>query len=455
MALLDRKAAHEIASRVLEWSSADETEVTVDSEVDDFVRFADVGPTQNGARVRITVSIRARLRAPGGGPGFREARVVTGALDDEGLRAAVERARIFAEHSPVDADLPELGGPVTVGESPPARPTLDHGFREKAAWVARAIEACEATGLAPAGLVQTTGCTRLIANSRERVAQGARTRASFALTATGANGSGFADAIGPDVDRLDARGVISRAVERACAAQNPVPLDPGEYTVVLEPPAVSALLLFSSYCGFGAREVAEQSSFLCGRVGEQLFPADFTLRDDAFDPHNPGLPFDAEGTPRRVVALIESGILRGPVTDRAWAARTGVECTGHALAQPSEEGPRPRNLVLESGRESLEDLIGGVDRGLLVSQLHYANMIDPKDLSLTGTTRHGTFLIEGGRLGPPVRELRFTDSLVRVLGNCTGIGSERAVAGALFDGEVLAPALRIEGFRFTSSAEAG
>ncbi len=453
MPLMERGDAAELARRVLARSAADETEVTVDAEVDDFVRFADVGPTQNGARERVTVAVRVRRREPGGG--YREARVQTGALDDAGIDAALARAEAIVEHCPVDPDLPALGGAVEVRDTPPIRPTLDHGFREKAAWVAGAVEACAAAGLAPAGLVQTCGLTRAIANSSGRAVVGSRTRASFALTATGPEGSGFADAIGPDVDALDAEGVVARAVERACAAQGPRPVEPGEYTVVLEPPAVSALLLFSSYCGFGAREFSEQASFLCGRVGERLFPAGLTLLDDAADPRNPGLPFDGEGTPRRTVPLIEAGVLRGPVTDRTWAARTGLECTGHALPQPSEDGPRPQNLVVEAGAESLEDLIGGVERGLLVSQLHYANMIDPKDLALTGTTRHGTFWIEGGRLGHPVHELRFTDDLVRILASVTGLGAQRAVAGALFDGDVLTPALRVEGFRFTSAAEAG
>ena len=141
------------------------------------------------------------------------------------------------------------------------------------------------------------------------------------------------------------------------------------------------------------------------------------------------------------------------MTDRVYAARLGIPCTGHSAPQPSTDGPAARNLVVEAGDESFVDLVAGVERGLLVSQFHYTNMIEPRDLTLTGMTRNGTFLIENGEVKGAVRNLRFTDTLVRCLADVTGVGDTPEVAGALFDGEVVTPALRIDGFRFTSCTE--
>ena len=130
-----------------------------------------------------------------------------------------------------------------------------------------------------------------------------------------------------------------------------------------------------------------------------------------------------------------------------------MENTGHAVQQPSPSGPTCQNLVLSAGDSSLEDLVSGVQRGLLVTQFHYTNMIEPQELTLTGMTRNGLFAIEGGCIAHAVKNLRFTQTLVGALQNVTGVGNSQEVAGALFDGEVICPALRIDNFRFTSTAD--
>lgn len=139
------------------------------------------------------------------------------------------------------------------------------------------------------------------------------------------------------------------------------------------------------------------------------------------------------------------------MTNAHWARRLGLTNTGHGPAQPSSEGPRPQQLVLAPGHQSVEQLIASVDQGLLVHQFHYTNLMEPREMVFTGMTRGGTFRIEGGRVTHPVQNLRFTESLVRALTRVKGIGNQLEVAGALFGGEVLCPALRIDGFRFTST----
>lgn len=449
MPILDGDQALAVAERVLDASTADETEVTVESVTDRFVRYADVGPTQNADRERVDVSVRVRYRE---GEGFREARA-RGGGDEASALGALGRATALARQSPANVDAAPLGGAVEVAATAPVPATLDHGFEDKARWVGRAVEACAERNLKPAGILRTTGISRAVANSAGRAVHGFNCRASFSLTATGASGSGFGERIAADVGDVDADAVVARAVGKAASAQNPVQLEAGEYTVVLEPSAVSSILLFAAYQGFGAREVEEQASFLCGRVGERVFSERLTIADDACNPIYPGMPFDGEGAAKTAVTLIDRGLLKGPVTDAAYARKLGVACTGHAQPQPSEAGPAPENLVVSAGEESVEQLIAGVGRGLLVTQFHYTNMIEPRELTLTGMTRNGTYLIENGEIAGAVKNLRFTETLVNAFSRVSGVSLEREVAGALFDGEVVAPTLRIDGFRFTSTTD--
>lgn len=446
--ILEPDQARELASAAVQCSAADETEVTVDERYERFARFSAQGPTQDAERGKLTVSVRVRVRD---GSAVREARASVGSDDAGAIARTTERAIALARISPPREAVPELGGKVQVPETTLARPTIDHDFREKAEWIEPALSACHDVDLAPAGLGVTTGLQTTLVNSSGRDVSARRSRASLSLTATGPDGAGMGFQIAKDADDIDAEGVVARAVQKASAGRDPQILGPGEYTVVLEPAAISSLLLFGAYHGFGAQDVHEESSFLCGRIGEQLFPEQLDLVDDVENEVYPGIPFDGEGSPRRRVPLLSGGALRGPVTSAHWARQLGCENTGHGQPQPSAHGPAPENMVLAAGDSSLEELIEGVERGLLVTQFHYTNMIEPRDLSLTGMTRNGTFLIENGEVKHAVRNLRFTDSLVSILQAVDAVGTRREVAGALFDGEVLCPAVRTS-VRFTSTS---
>lgn len=460
MALLQQDHALDLCRDLVESSPAEQTEVTLECAEDRFVRYADEGPTQTADRERYELSVRVRLgsgeedRGPFGG--WREARATTGSFEAGEAKAALERALTLAEVSDAKTDLVPMGGPVAVPETALERPTMDHTFREKAAWVAQARAACEAQDLAPAGLAQTTAMTRTVVNSMGRAVHGARTRAGFSLTASptgGEGGSGFSEVIHKNVERLDVEGAIARAVDKAVRSRHTVAIDPGKYTVVLEPAAVSAMLLFTCAYGFGAQEMHEQRSMICGRVGEKLFPENLNLSDDVNNDVYPGFLFDGEGSPTERVALLESGAFQGPVTDERWARKLGLRNTGHGRVQPSPHGPLATSLVLAAGDKSMDQLVAGVEHGLLVTQFHYTNMIEPRDLTLTGMTRNGTFLIERGRVTQAVKNLRYTQSLVDALQNVSGVGDRQEAAGALFDGEVVCPALRIDDFQFTSTTD--
>lgn len=453
MTLLTSDHALELCQALVASSPADETEVTLQSEEDRFVRYSPEGPSQNADRERHELSIRVRLHTEAG---WKEARATLGTLGKAEGEAALKRAMILAEAAGPDPDRLPLGGPVDIAGSAPHRPTQDHSFREKAEWIDEAMLACEGADLEPAGLARTTVFSRTLVNSAGRVAEGALSRAHFSLTATPSDGSGdggVAEQTHCDVGCIDPSEVIARAVDRGVRGRNPKPIEAREYTVVLEPLAVSSLMLFLGYAGFGAQELHEKRSPLVGRIGEQMFPKGLRLVDDAGCDLHPGWRFDGEGGPRSMVDLISDGAFGHPVTDARWARTLDLPDTGHSAPQPSSHGPSPENLVLAAGDKSVEQLIAGVEDGLLISQFHYTNLIEPRDMILTGMTRGGTFRIHKGAVGDAVCNLRFTQSLVEALTRVTGIGSRQEIVGALFDGEIVCPALRLDGFRFTSTTE--
>ena len=447
---LESTAALEAAHRMIASSSASEVEVAIEQKRESFVRFGNQGPTQNADRDRVDVAIRVRLKTKAG---YREASASCTGLEESDTRATLERALELAQFSEPNSELAPMGRAVNLPSCAIELNQTAQGFEAQAEWIQRAIEACRRRDLAAAGLISNQSCIRTIVNSMGREVQAGLDRADFALTASSTGGEGWGGCIAARAQDIDPDTVIDRAVSKAQASRNPISIEPGAYTVVLEPAAVSALLLWGSYYGFGAQEVMEQSSFLCGREGQVLFPRELCLTDDAYNSIYPGLPFDGEGSLKQRAVLLAGGSFGKPVTDLNTAKKMGVACSGHSLAQPNTHGPMACNLVLAAGDQSRADLLAGIERGLLITQFHYTNMIEPRDMTLTGMTRNGTFLIEKGEIRTAVKNLRFTQSLVHALQNVTGIGASPEVTGALFDGEIVTPELRIEDFRFTSSSD--
>jgi predicted Zn-dependent protease len=267
-------------------------------------------------------------------------------------------------------------------------------------------------------------------------------------------GSGFAEAVARRVDEIDAAAVGARAAEKAERSRSPVPVDPGRYTVVLEPAAVATLVGFLGWLGFGGREYIEGRSCLSGRAGERVVDPRISIYDDGASPETIGLPFDFEGTPKRRVDLIESGVFRGPVYDRRTAKQAGTASTGHALPPPNPEGPFPLNLFLAPGDASLEEMIARTERGLLVTRFHYTNVVHPTRSVITGMTRDGTFLIERGEVVRPVRNLRFTQSILEALEGTLAVGRETELASEeFFLSASRVPALHLQGFAFTGVSD--
>lgn len=422
-------------------SPADETEIRVRDQHEALTRFGDGAITQNVAKHNEQVVVRVRQAG-------REATAHINRLDqidqaiDRALRAAAcQRSGPLA---PLLREQQRVSQAIAYDEA-----TARLSPEERAQGAKMALDLCAAQGARAAGSYAVRWGQAAYANSHGVLHQAPISFAEFGVTAEKDGGSGWATQAAVRAADLNLARVAGRAMEKCLMSHSPRPLAPGTYRVLLEPAAVADLLYYLSVLSFNALRYLEGRHFASGRLGEHFFDQRLTLHDDVIT--TGGLPFDDEGVPRQRVALIERGRLHGLVHDRRTAARMGLASTGHGLGQPNTYGPVAQNLVLEAGSRPLEQMLGGLERGVLVTQLHYINVVDPMRLSLTGMTRNGTFWVENGQIQYPIENLRFTDSLLSCLAQAEP-SLERDLTSAFWGGWMLTPGLLLERFHFSSSA---
>ena len=222
---------------------------------------------------------------------------------------------------------------------------------------------------------------------------------------------------------------------------------PGAWTVILQPAAVLDLVGFLFY-DFAGTAILDKRSCFNDRLGKKVFGENITLTDDVFHPLQSGPPYDGEGFPRQKVLLVERGVPRNLVYSRATAKKMKTRPTGHGFSLPNEYGEAPFNLVFEGGKTSVDEMVATTDRGILVTRLWYIREVDPYEKVLTGMTRDGTFLVEGGRVVGGIRNFRFNQSVLEMLSNVEALGpAVRAAGEESF--EMVVPAMKISGFRFS------
>jgi PmbA protein len=218
---------------------------------------------------------------------------------------------------------------------------------------------------------------------------------------------------------------------------------------------VSELLSFLGYLGFHALAVQEGRSFFCNEFGKKIVDEKVTIYDDGLDPGGLQVPFDFEGIPKQKVTFFEEGVARGVTYDSFTAGREGKSSTGHGLIAPNTEGPIPINLFMKAGASSLEEMIKSVRKGIYVTRFHYTNVVEPMKAILTGMTRDGTFLIEEGEVKSSIKNLRFTESILRALSRVSAISRDRRICseGTVYSRRFItgtvAPAIKVDGFNFS------
>ncbi len=461
--------AEDVVARALRLG-ATEAEVLVSAGDSALTRFANSEIHQNVAERSLTVNLRYVV-------GRRIAVVSSDQASPEGLRTLVHRAAAIARSCEELEDWSGLPGPdgtavsTATGLDPAARAAASRGAQvttngSALAWsagtanatpefraegVRAVIAAADAAGVMAYGAFSTDAEAVAVANSRGiRAAERRSSSQLLTVHMSPDGGTGYAEAVSMDATTIDAAGIGREAAAKARASDNAVSIAAGDYPVVLEEYAVVDITDQLGYLGFNALSVQEGRSFAepGRRIGSDLV----TIVDDGADPNGLRMAFDYEGVPKQRVTLVEAGVCRDVVYDSQTAARSGHPSTGHGLPAPNPYGPFPLNAVMSAGTVSREELIGGIDRGLLVTRFHYTNVVHPKLAIITGMTRDGTFLVEGGKIVGPVRNLRYTQSYLDALAGVSAVSRERkAIRGFL--GAAVVPALRIDAWTFTGVTE--
>jgi PmbA protein len=439
--------AEDVLGRAMR-AGASEAEVLVMGDDSSLTRFANSEIHQNVAETSRSVNLRFVA-------GRRIAVLASARTDDEGLRDLVERAATVVRNCEELEDwggLPEpdpSAATAPVNAWSPATAEATPEFRAEG--VRAVIAAADAAGVTAYGSFATGIDSIAVANSKGIRAAEQRTSSQLiTVHMSPGGGNGYAEDVSMDASTIDAAALGREAARKAVSSDAAVSLPPGDYPVILEEYAVVDITDMLGYLGFSALAVQEGRSFVepGKRIGSDLV----TIVDDGADPAGLPMGFDYEGVPKQRVTMVEGGICRGVVYDAQTAAREGRRSTGHGLPAPNPYGPFPLNTVMSAGTTSREELVGGLDRGLLVTRFHYTNPVHPKLAIITGMTRDGTFLVEGGKIVGPVRNLRFTQSYLDALAGVSAVGSTRKTVRGFLGGAVV-PAVRVDAWTFTGATE--
>ena len=418
-----------------------EAEVTVTECASALTRFANGGIHQNV----VDRTIRLRLRLVDEGRSGVAEMQVPGDDSSEALAAAAEQVRALSPAGvPVHPIRPDGGTDTERGYSDTTAAVTPE---QRADTVATVCAMANAAGQKAFGTYETSVTSVAMASSLGLRRSASQSVAELIAVSRGDDGSAYGARHAADASAIDARALGSEVTERCARNQGATSLEPGRYEVVMSPYAVAEMLEYLGLVGLGGLAVLEQRSFM--RFGERMMSDSVTISDDATRNELAPLPFDGEGATTRPVTIIDRGVCAGVVHDSVTAARAGVTTTGHSFPQPNSEGPLPRYLCLDGGDSDQAAMIAACERGLLVTRLWYVRTVHPLQTIITGMTRDGTFLIEKGRVVRPVRDLRFTQSIVDALGDVRSIGAERLSARGYF-GASLAPWLHLGHFIFSS-----
>ena len=436
-----------VADAALELAGVDGVEVLFLHEWGGLTRFAksEIHQSTNredtGLRVRVVSKGRVGVAA-------------TNECTPEGARKAAQSAKEMAEIVGPDPLWPGLG-PVA------PTPQVDRFFEgtanaspeTRAEAVADLIGTC-APGFTAAGAYETMAMEVGLANTEGQRCWAPSTQASVTTVISGSEGgSGFAETFSGSAETIDAGAIGRRANDKALGSRSPKALDAGVYPVVLEPAAVATLIGFLAWVGFGGKGYLEDRSCFSGKKDQQVAAPTVSIWDDGADPRTLGAPFDFEGVPKRRVDLIRDGVFLDAVYDLRTGKEAGVPSTGHGLPSPNPEGPFPLNLFMDTGDATVEDMVKGTERGVLVTRFHYANIVNPIESSITGMTRDGTFLIERGEVVGPVRNFRFTQSILGALSTTSMVGRQAELASEFFFSASRVPALKVEEFNFSGVSD--
>ena len=446
----DERESYEILERALNAARTDEADAALISVDHNITRFANSQIIQNMAEESASLTLRVILN------GAMGVATTTG-FDDEEIARTASLAREAAKHSnPVQG----FRGLYAANEPVPAVDAFDDATAavapmEKALALREMFDRHAMMQFAGA---YGTGSASVACGNTHGVRRFTRmTDADATVIAIASSGSGYATRRERTATRVDIADLGAEATLKATLAEDRIEhLDPGVYDVILEPPCLAEVFEWMNMIAFTGQSFEDGSSFFVGNLGKRILGENFTLLDDALDPSFLPFPFDIEGMPKRVVALVENGVIRTPTLDKAWADRLGLEPTASAWHLGSPEHGAAFHLSMAGGDATREEMIASTKLGIWITRFNYVNgLLEPKTALMTGTTRDGTFLIRDGKVAARLPNLRWTQSMLEAFSNVESLSRERRIVGTWYNmfGGTLAPTVKIRGWNFTGKQE--
>lgn len=444
MAILSKDEAQTILKKVLSFAKADETEVNLGGSQSGNIRTARNAVSTAGEVSNLSLGVSSSF-------GKRTGNATINEFDDASLEKVVRRAEELARLAPENPEYMPLLGPATFKESigfvnSTAAMTPD----TRAEMVAKSLKVAKDAKLESAGFLQNSAGFRSMMNSKGLFAYSKSTDVSFSITVRNqeGTGSGYIDHSYNDVSKLDTLALTKIAANKAVTSANAKAIEPGRYTVILEPLAASDML-GGIIRGFDQRTADEGRSFMSKkgggtRLGERLFDEKVNIWSDPMNPELPGSTWSGDGMPLDKTMWVENGVVKNLACSRFWAQKKGIK------PQPGPGGGRfgGGGMIMGGGTASLEDLIKSTEKGILVTRFWYIRMVDQQTLVQTGLTRDGTYYIENGQIKFPVKNFRFNESPIIMLNNVEELGKP------VRSGSSIIPPMKIRDFTFTSLSDA-
>lgn len=442
MPALTEAEARAILEKVLKLSKADACEANLGGNASGNIRFARNTVTTSGEDENISLNVRSSFGKRSGGTSINQ-------FDDASIERAVRRSEELARLSPEDPEYMPPLGPQQYPATPAyvdATANITADYRAQLA--GDSIAAAKAKGCTAAGFLQDRAGWSARMNSAGLFGYQRSTSATYTISARTADGtgSGWAGQDANDVAKIDGAAAARIAVDKAVASRDARAIEPGRYTVVLEPAA--SIELIQNLLNVDARSADEGRSFLSKagggtRLGEKLMDERVRIYSDPMNPDVPSGRWTGDGRPQQRTVWIEKGAYQNLSYSRYWAEKQGKPAL-----------PGPSNFIMEGGTESLEDLIKGTSRGLLVTRTWYIRSVDAQTLLFTGLTRDGTFFIEDGQIKYAVKNMRFNESPVIMMNNLDALGKPMRVSTDETGQPSLVPPMRIRDFNFASLSDA-
>ena len=437
MAILSKEEAQAILKKTLSFSKADECEISLEGSESGNIRYARNAVSTAGEISTMELGVSSTFGKKTGSATINE-------FDDASLEKVVRRAEELARLAPENPEYVSVAKPQNFPESItfiPATAAINPDAR--AEMVLKSLKVAKEAKLEAAGFLENSNGFRSIMNSKGLFAYNKDTDISFSVTTRNqaGTGSGYVEQSFNDVKKLDTLALTTIASGKANRSASAKAIEPGKYTVILEPLA-AADMLGNLVRGFDARSADEGRSFMSKkgggtRLGEQLFNENVTIYSDPFHPELPGSTWSGDGRPQEKTVWVDKGVVKNLSYTPFWAQKQNVKAIPPAI-----------RVIMEGGNATLEELIAGTEKGILVTRFWYIRSVDPQTLLLTGLTRDGTFYIENGKIQFPVKNFRFNESPIIMLNNVEALGRAQR------SGNMIVPPMKIRDFTFSSLSDA-